>query len=204
MNKRAAQLRLAGMQVLIMAASTSTLALTLGTTGTLADDNQRLEAARAASKELGDALKQQLTAAIAAGGPVSAIETCRIVASQMAEDISHKRGLSIRRTALRVRNPSNAPDPFERKILEDFVAKIGSGADAATLEYSEVVMENGRQIFRYMKAIPTAAAPCLACHGTDIKPDVKAAIQESYPNDQATGFKAGDLRGAFSVIQQTR
>ncbi len=52
----------------------------------------------------------------------------------MAEDISHKRGLSIRRTALRVRNPSNAPDPFERKILEDFVAKIGSGADAATLE----------------------------------------------------------------------
>ena len=187
-----------------MAAASSTLALTLGTSGTLANNNKRLEAARAASKELGDALKQQLTAAIAAGGPASAIDVCRTVASQMAEDISHKRGLSIRRTALRVRNPSNAPDPFERKILEDFVAKIGSGADVATLEYSEVVVENGREIFRYMKAIPTAAAPCLACHGTDIKPDVKSAIQESYPNDQATGFKAGDLRGAFSVIQQTR
>jgi hypothetical protein len=204
MNEPAARLRLSGMRALLMAAASSTLALTLGTSGTLANNIQRLEAARAASKELGDALKQQLTAAIAAGGPASAIDVCRTVASQMAEDISHKRGLSIRRTALRVRNPSNAPDPFERKVLEDFVAKIGSGADPATLEYSEVVVENGREIFRYMKAIPTAAAPCLACHGTDIKPDVKSAIQESYPNDQATGFKAGDLRGAFSVIQQTR
>ncbi len=42
---------------LLMAAASSTLALTLGTSGTLANDNQRLEAARAASKELGDALK---------------------------------------------------------------------------------------------------------------------------------------------------
>jgi hypothetical protein len=193
------------MRVLLMAVACSTLAaLALGTPATRANDNQRIEAARAASKELGDTLKQQLTAAIAAGGPASAVEVCRTVASQVAEDISHKRGLSIRRTALRVRNPGNAPDPFERKVLEDFVARIGSGADAATLEYSELVVENGRETFRYMKAIPTAAAPCLACHGTDLKPDVKSAIQESYPNDQATGFKAGDLRGAFSVTQQTR
>jgi Protein of unknown function (DUF3365) len=194
--------------VLMTAAASFALALTLGAAGTLADgtgDNaKQRNAARAASKELGGTLKKTLIAALAAGGPASAIGVCKSVAIQVAEDISRERGLLIRRTSLRVRNPNNGPDAYERKVLEDFVAEIASGADAATLERSEIVVENGRKTFRYMKAIPTAAAPCLACHGTDIAPDVKSAIQKSYPDDQATGFKAGDLRGAFSVSQEVR
>ncbi|HCF96715.1 MAG TPA: hypothetical protein DEW46_16805, partial [Verrucomicrobia bacterium] len=42
---------------------------------------------------------------------------------------------------------------------------------------------------------------CVACHGPEeqIQPDVLAAIRAHYPNDRATGFQPGDLRGAISV-----
>ena len=42
-------------------------------------------------------------------------------------------------------------------------------------------------------------AQCLMCHGPkeQVLPDVQAAIGRAYPNDQATGFQEGDLRGWF-------
>jgi len=166
-----------------------------------ASDEARISAARAAVKGLGEALKEQLVAAIKADGPVSAIGVCRTIAPAIAEEQSRKHGLEIVRTALRVRNPANAPDAFERKVLEEFVRKIESGADPASLENAETVTEGGKSQFRYMKAIPTAVEPCLACHGSDLKPELKAEVLRLYPDDRATGFKAGDLRGAFSVRQ---
>lgn len=180
------------------------LAVAAGAIPAFGNDDPRIAAARAASKDLGDTLKGQLTAAIAAGGPASAIDVCKVIASQLAGEISQKSGMSIRRTALRVRNPVNAPDPFERKVLEDFLKEIAQGADPAKLEHAEIVTEKDRKVFRYMKAIPTAATPCLTCHGSEIAPDVRQAIRANYTSDQATGFKAGDLRGAFSVIQDIR
>jgi hypothetical protein len=120
----------------------------------------------------------------------------------MAEASSKAMGLKVGRTALKVRNPANAPDAFETRVLEDFVAKIAAGGDPAKLEHAETVTENGQKLFRYMKAIPTAAVPCLTCHGSDLAPDLKAEIDKLYPSDQATGFKAGDLRGAFTVTEE--
>ena len=40
---------------------------------------------------------------------------------------------------------------------------------------------------------------CTACHGEAIAPEVKAALAQSYSEDQATGFKPGQLRGIFWV-----
>ncbi|MCC7254253.1 DUF3365 domain-containing protein [Hyphomicrobium sp.] len=161
-------------------------------------------AARAATKDLGETLKAQLVAAIQAGGPRSAVGVCRTVAPVIAKEASETHGLTVGRTALKVRNPANAPDAFERKTLDDFVQKIESGTDPATLERAEVIVENGETVFRYLKAIPTAAEPCLACHGTQIEPGLKAEIQRLYPEDQATGFRAGELRGAFTVTRKIR
>ena len=155
--------------------------------------------ARAAIKGLGEALKAQLVAALQSGGPIPAISVCQSVAPQLAEAKSREHELTVRRTALRVRNPDNAPDDFERAVLEDFVKKIEGGADPAKLEYSSVVTADGAKTFRYMKAIPMAAQPCQVCHGPEIADDLKAEIQRRYPQDQAVGFKTGELRGAFSV-----
>lgn len=158
-----------------------------------------LAEARAAVKALGEGLKSQLVTAIKAEGPVSAIAVCKTVAPVLAQEISKEHGLEIGRTALRVRNPANAPDQWERTVLEDFVAKIAAGANPTALERIETVPEGDTMVLRYMKAIPTAAEPCLACHGSNLDPALKAEIARLYPNDEATGFKAGELRGAFTV-----
>ena len=52
-----------------------------------------------------------------------------------------------------------------------------------------------------MKAIGTAEKPCLTCHGSNIKPELAAKINSLYPEDKATGYKAGELRGAFTIMQ---
>ena len=60
--------------------------------------------------------------------------------------------------------------------------------------------KDGKRVFRYMKAIPTGAL-CLNCHGTTLAPEVAAKLHELYPADAATGFNAGDLRGAFTITE---
>ena len=47
-----------------------------------------------------------------------------------------------------------------------------------------------------------AAPVCLQCHGSavkDIAPATMAAIKKLYPDDKATGFQLGDLRGLWRV-----
>lgn len=164
-------------------------------------DDARLVAARAAVKGLGETLKEQLVAAIRTGGAVSAIGVCRTIAPAISEEQSRKHDLVVGRTALKVRNPANAPDAFERRVLEEFARKVESGADPASLEHAEIVTEAGKRQYRYMKAIPAAAEPCLACHGSNLQAELQAEILRLYPDDQATGFAAGDLRGAFTTTQ---
>ncbi len=161
---------------------------------------ERVAAARTAIKDMGEALKTALVTQIKAGGVASAIPVCQTIAPALAAEASNKHKMTVRRTALKVRNQSNKPDAFEARVLAEFAEKITAGADPATLDHGETVTDNGKTTFRYMKAIPTAAEPCLACHGSDLKDDVKAELSKLYPEDQATGFKAGDLRGAFSVV----
>ena len=158
--------------------------------------------AKAAIKGFADKLRGELVGAMQSGGPVAAIETCRAVAPGIAKDASAPAdGFVIGRTALKVRNSQNKPDAFEKKVLEDFVAKIKGGADPATLEHTEEVEQNGVKHVRFMKAIPMAEAPCMACHGPSEKIDPAAAakIKQLYPSDEAVGFKPGELRGAFTV-----
>ncbi len=61
---------------------------------------------------------------------------------------------------------------------------------------------DGERYFRYMKAIGTQPV-CLTCHGTSeqIPANVEEALATSYPFDQATGYSAGDIRGAVSIKQ---
>lgn len=158
-----------------------------------------LTRSRAMSAELGTALKSELTAALAQSGPSGAIEVCRVRAPEIAARLSRESGAKVSRTALRVRNPANAPDDLQRAVLEQFAADLASGQIEPPLEAAVEINRGGRIERRYMRAIPTDAL-CLTCHGTELAPEVRAAIARAYPDDQATGFSAGQLRGAFSVI----
>jgi len=178
-------------------------------TGCAADqgESQRLEeladTARAGVGAFAGRLQQTLGEALASGGPVAATAVCAIDAPIIAADASREHDMVLARTALRVRNPDNAPDAFERAILERFSAAVSAGTPIATLEHIEIVTAaDGARVFRFMKAIPMLDQPCSACHGPALSAEVTAAVRMSYPDDQATGFLPGELRGAFSVSKR--
>ena len=158
-----------------------------------------VEQSRQLTQQLGGQLKGELTQAIAAGGPVAAINVSYLRAPEIAAGLSQSSGARVGRTALRVRNPSNAPDPLERTVLEQFAADLGSGPIDRPLEAIFEIRRGDAVERRYMRAIPTDAL-CLTCHGKALAPELASAIARDYPADQATGFELGQLRGAFSVV----
>ncbi len=164
------------------------------------DTGKRLAQSRAVVKEFAGSLRAALKGALEEGGPPEGLTVCSQTAPSIAASHAERTGWEVGRTSLRTRNPKNAPDAWERRVMKDFDARKKAGEDPAKLEYSEVVGSGERRDFRYMKAIPTGK-PCLACHGKDLAPEVEARIQSLYPDDQATGFAIGDLRGAFTITQ---
>ncbi|MDZ4097730.1 MAG: DUF3365 domain-containing protein [Methylophilaceae bacterium] len=68
------------------------------------------------------------------------------------------------------------------------------------MELGTVYEDAGGSWFHYMRAIPTQPQ-CLQCHGSleQIAPNVRALLSAEYPADRATGYSAGDIRGAISI-----
>jgi hypothetical protein len=157
-----------------------------------------LDEARGIAATVPANLLKVLTAELEKGGPAGAIEVCRVKAPEMARAASERTGWNVRRASLKNRNPKGVPDAWERAALERFDAQVAAGAAGGTLETHQVVMEGGKPWFRYAKALPTQAL-CVQCHGAPDKlsAPVKAKLQASYPNDRATGYAPGQIRGAL-------
>ena len=159
-------------------------------------DDTLIKQARQHTKQLATQLQQTLKKSMKADGPAAAIQVCNIQAPIIAAGLSQG-GWQIGRTALKIRNGDNVADAWETSVMQDFSKKLQAGVDPKTLEASKT--ENGR--FRYMKAIPTGGV-CLACHGENIAAPLAAKLDALYPNDQARGFKPGELRGAFTLSKK--
>ena len=163
-------------------------------------DKQRAMKSKAVVKEFMGQLKGELKSAMKAGGPVNAINVCKDKAPAIAKNLSDKYGWKVARTSLKTRNPANAPDAWETSVLEKFDARQHSGEPVKPMAYFQQVESNNGSTFRFMKAIPTGKV-CLTCHGQDIDDKVTAKLKESYPEDRATGYKLGQVRGAFTITQ---
>jgi hypothetical protein len=164
------------------------------------DYSPEIESSRATAKEFMQTLKQELLAGMQDGGPVNAISVCNLSAPAIANTYSIRKGWDVGRTSLKVRNPANAPDTWERSVLESFEQRKRAGEDPAKMEHHEVITRNGVSTFRYMKAIPSARL-CLACHGEQVDSTTSERLKKLYPDDQALGYRIGDIRGAFSISQ---
>ena len=178
------------------------LAVTMAATPALAQDDveARVAASRAAAKDLMSSLVKTMEAAVKEGGPLNAIQVCNTKAQVISKEASERAGWRIGRTSLKVRNPKNAPDAWEKGVLEEFAKRKAAGESLDDMEYYAVVEQDGQKQFRYMKAIGLRGV-CVVCHGDPIRKDVSDKLYELYPKDQARGFLPGDLRGAFTVIQ---
>ncbi len=155
--------------------------------------------AKAIIKSFFGSLKGELETAVAQGGPQNAVMVCKARAPVIADTITKDSGWDVGRTSLKLRNPqANAPDAWETEVLEHFEQRKADGEPVETIVYAETVETDDGSEFRFMKAIPTLEV-CLACHGTDLTPEVVEALDQAYPDDQARGFSLGDIRGAFTL-----
>lgn len=194
------------MRIALVAMLTGAAASAGAAEATVADRHLAADiaASRATAASFAQALQGELKAAMAAGGPVAAIEVCSLRAPEIARQQSAAEGGTVGRTSLRTRNPGNAADAWEQAQLVRFEERRRAGEDAATIEVAEVVVGGDAQpVFRYMKAIPTGEA-CLACHGANPDAAVAARLAALYPDDQARGYALGDLRGAFTITRPLR
>ncbi|PCI22024.1 MAG: hypothetical protein COB67_13675 [SAR324 cluster bacterium] len=181
------------------------LALLLGSflvmgQGQAKDLQSQTQESRKIIKGFGGNLKKTLVKAMKAGGPVAAIEACNLQAMPMTQEVALKNNMKVGRTSLKIRNYQNNPDVWEREILHSFEQRQANGENPKKIDHAEIVTENGKQYFRYMKAIPTGK-PCLSCHGDNLKPALSNKLTEKYPYDQALGYKLGEIRGAFTLIR---
>lgn len=155
--------------------------------------------AKGIMKQFATRLQGELQAAMKRGGPIKAIGVCKERAPAIASSLAHSSGWEVGRTGLKVRNTAlNTPDDWERAVLNTFEERKAAGESVKTMAYSEVVDTEQGQRFRFMKAIPTQDV-CLACHGSNLTPEVTAALDTNYPEDQARGYALGDIRGAVTL-----
>ncbi|MFP4156977.1 MAG: DUF3365 domain-containing protein [Opitutales bacterium] len=154
-----------------------------------------LATSRQLAERLQGALGPKLMAAMKSGGPPEAIRVCQAVAQDLTRAASESEAaVTIRRTALRVRNPENAPDALDREVLESWEADAGRTGPPKP---SMTTLEDRRIVHRPIMM----AELCLQCHGSpeQIDPETAAQIANYYPEDEATGFSAGAIRGAFRI-----
>lgn len=156
-----------------------------------------LAAARAAVDSFGAVLQATLGAALARGDAVAAIAACSEQAPAIAARTGAERGMRIGRVSRKPRNPANAPTDWQRGVLERWAAELAAGADLDDREVFVATPDGG---FRYLRPI-VIRPPCLLCHGAAVAPAVAAALGEKYPDDRATGYRAGELRGAFTAAR---
>lgn len=164
----------------------------------VAIDSGSLAMAKDAANALGGDLVQMLTGELERGGPAAAIAVCADSA-QVRSNRHGTPGVAIRRVGTRVRNPLNAPDAADQVALDAFAAAIAGNRPLPDTAFVVTTAQGTREL-RYLRAIRVQEM-CLACHGNpdSIAPAVRSVLVSRYPEDQATGYSVGQLRGAISV-----
>ena len=166
-----------------------------------------IESSRAMANTLLTELGQTLKKAITNEGPVAAVSVCKEVAPSIAASLSAQHDAQVKRVGTRVRNPATGvANAWQKEALTEFDTRLAKGEKPADLEYWRVVDNaNGKRELRFAKAIVTQQL-CITCHGNteDIPAPLLEKIRAEYPQDNAIGYRVGQLRGAVVVTRPLR
>ncbi|HET9031781.1 MAG TPA: DUF3365 domain-containing protein [Dokdonella sp.] len=142
-------------------------------------DKARTELATRLMKRLGDS--------IAVGGPAAGIEVCSNEAAGIAATVAEANNVRIGRTSHKLRNPDNGGPAWIAQVVSDrsTTTRYFSRPDGALAVATPIPL----------------GQMCSQCHGpvADIVPEIKKALVSRYPQDMATGFEVGEIRGWFWV-----
>lgn len=145
-------------------------------------------------QQLGGELKKTMEAQ----GPEAAISVCKDKAPGIVAGLSKSSGFDIKRVSPKNRNPKAVPDAWEAEAQAGLEKRLAGGEKPETLDTWQVVKTANGKEFRYAKAMVVQPL-CLTCHGENIPEGVKARLAAEYPNDKATGYSGGQVRGVISI-----
>jgi len=146
-------------------------------------------------KMLGKTLKSNLKAEMKADKTgLKGMHFCSTKADELTKEVNSKlpKGVSVRRTALKIRADDNKADVIDTK----FMNQILSDMENKKKNIGKPKLVETDKEYRIYKPLFIEPA-CMKCHGNNktINPEVQKIITEKYPDDKAIGFKEGDLRG---------
>lgn len=153
---------------------------------TLAEDSLK-----AIAEETKMTLVKQLTKQIEDSGAAKAIDFCHVNAIPLTQSVADKHGLKVYRVSDKNRNPDNAPNEEELKVIEQYKQQLLAGEQ----------LKPQKTDTHYYAPLVTNAM-CLQCHGdktNNIKPEVASLISEKYPDDKAFGYKENEVRGLVVI-----
>lgn len=190
--------RAATLAILISTPASLALAEVPTDSGSAERDTAALAQVEAAAMELGRTLKSRVAEEMGKGGPAAAVEVCTKEARLLTKQIADRTGVAVGRSSLRLRQPLNAPPAWVASWLREQGERPAKDAKPVTRIDSA---STGRTA-RVIRAIAVEPV-CLVCHGApeSLPPEVKATLDRAYPNDRATGYSVGDLRGALWAEQ---
>lgn len=142
-------------------------------------------------------LSTNLARALAEGGITNALPYCSERAYPLTEWVAASNRVRLQRITHKPRNPINAATGGELAVLRGFQLALGRGEVPAPV----VRVTTSNTVVFYSPIVITNPL-CLQCHGVpgrDLHPETVPLLQQLYPQDQATGFQWGELRGAWRV-----
>jgi hypothetical protein len=159
-----------------------------------------IQRGRAIAAETFSLLSSNLQSAIQSGGVSNALPFCSLAASPLTAGMAAKHGVTLRRVTHQARNPAGRANDIELEILNSFETALAAGSSTNPPPPLATNLVAGQATF--FAPIVLNNELCLECHGEpnrDISPENLAVIQRLYPQDKATGFKLGQLRGAWRI-----
>lgn len=157
-----------------------------------------LQRGKAIAAETFSLLSSNLQSALQQGGVSNALPFCSLAASPLTAGLAAKHNVTLRRVTHKARNPTGKADGAELAILKQFEASLPTSTNPPPPIVTNFVAGTAT----FFAPILLNNELCLKCHGEpgrDIAAENGAVIQRLYPQDEATGFKLGDLRGAWRI-----
>jgi hypothetical protein len=124
------------------------------------------------------------------GGPDFAVAYCNEKAMPLTDSLAKAHNCVIQRVSDKYRNPLNKLSEADAEIFK-----------AMSTSFKPVLISENEHLI-YYKPIKIAMPACLTCHGTEgkeLNPKAAFIVRQKYPNDLATGYKEGDLRGMWKI-----
>ncbi|MBT8045385.1 MAG: DUF3365 domain-containing protein [Verrucomicrobiae bacterium] len=166
------------------------------------DAKQLMEKGQKVSTALLESLGPKLKAALKSGGPEHALVICEQLAQPSTYEVSDEfEGLTLSRVSLKTRNPENAADELDVELLKTWEEQLAEGGSVPVSE----LRYKDEQTPVYYRPIMTQEV-CMKCHGdpSTFSKELTTKLAELYPDDKATGYRPGQLRGAFRIEFATK